>query len=245
MSYPLYPVGPQDIRDYLELADPGSGPPSGKSRYEDAMLYGHIAAANSYLEHMTHRYLADHGQVLWATTTLLRAQMAIPGFRSFDTVTWGPVGGTVVFNVSVPGDGTSGPLYAIQDELSTGVYIAIQQRPWRVDNETWYLAMFDWFGRAADSPFFPGNLGGGYAWTSMPNDLQILGKGGWLAGSAPDAYRHALLILASFYTKRGTSILADVAITAGGGIMKYSRMPDEAREFIDAWKLGEQVVSVG
>ena len=241
----LYPVVPQDIRNYLSLADAGAGPPTGKTRYEDAVLYGHIAAANSYLEHATHRYLADHGKVTWATTTLLRAQMPIPGFRSFDSVIWGPVGGTVAFNVSLPGDGTSGPLYALQDELATGVYIALQQRPWRVDNETWYLAMFDWFGHSADSPFYPGNIGGGYAWTSMPNDLVVIGEGGWLYGSAPDAYRHALLVLSSFYTKRGSSVLSDVTITPGSGEMHFSRLPEEAREFIDQWKLGEQAVSVG
>ena len=241
----LYPVSPQDIRNYLELADPGAGPPTGKTKYEDAMLYGHIAAANSYLEHETHRYLADHGTVTWATTTLLRAQVAIPGFRSFTNVSWGPVGGTVNYNVSIPGDGTSGPLYAIADELATGVYVALQQRPWRVDNENWYLSVNDWWGKSMDSPFFPGNLGGGYAWTSVPNDLQITGPAGWLYGSGPDAYRHALLILACFFTKRATSILADVAITPSGGVIRYSRMPDEARVFIDSWKLGEQASSVG
>jgi hypothetical protein len=245
MTYPLYPVTPQDVRNYLLLADAGAGPPSGKSRYEDAMLYGHIAAANSYLEHETHRYLADHGPVTWSYTTLLRAQVQIPGFRSFTNVSWGPVGGSIVLNVSLPGDGTSGPLYAIPDELATGVYIALQQRPWRVDNESWYLSVYDWWGRAYDSPFFPGNLGGGFAWTSMPNDLVIQGLGGWAAGSAPDAYRHALLVLSAFFTKRATSILADVAITPGGGVIHYSRMPDEARMFIDSWKLGEQAVSVG
>jgi hypothetical protein len=236
----LYPVTPADVRQYLEF----DATPS-KSKYADGILYGHIAAANSYLEHETHRYLADHGSIVWSATTLLRAQITIPGFRTFSSVSWGPVGETVILNVSIPGDGTSGPLYAIPDELSTGVYIALQQRPWRVDNENWYLSVFDWWGRAYDSPFFPGNLGGGYAWTSMPNDLLIQGEGGWAFGSSPDAYRHALLILASFFTKRSTSLLADVAITPGGGVVHYSRMPDEVRTFIDSWKLGEQATSVG
>ena len=245
MTTPIYPVAPQDVRDYLLFEDAGTGTPPNSSRYSDPMLYGHIAAANSYLEQETHRFLADHGTILRPTTTLLRAQVPIPGVRTFGNVTWGPVAGPTYLHVSVPGDGTSGPLWAIPDPLSTGVYIAIQQRPWRVDNENWFLSVNDWWGKSMDSPFFPGNLGGGYAWTSIPNDLQIEGEAGWLAGSAPDAYRHALLMLSAFFTKRSTSILADVAITPAGGVIKYSRMPDEVRMFIDAWKLGEQAVSVG
>ena len=241
----IYPIAPQDIRDYLLLEDDGTGTPPNSSRYKDAMITHHIAAANSALETATHRYLADHGYTTWATTTLLRAQMPIPAFRSFVSVTWGPVAGPTYLNVSVPGDGTSGPLWAIADPLATGVYIALQQRPWRVDNEAWYLSVFDWWGKAYDSPFFPGNLGGGFAWTSIPNDLTIYGQAGWASGSEPEAYRHALLMLSAFYTKRATSVLADVAITPNGGVIKYSRMPDEVRGFIDDWKIGEQAVSVG
>jgi hypothetical protein len=235
-----YIVNPQDVRDYLKLE------PTGDSRYSDAMLYTHILGATAFLEKECRRFLADRTftyptDIPWVGTTMLAAEVPIPGFRSFSKVTWGGSDLTV----ALPGT-LSGGCWAIPDNLSSGVYTALQFRAWRTsDNPEWWRAHSDWWDRGYDSPFFPGNLGGGFAWTSIPNDLTIYGQAGWASGSEPEAYRHALLMLSAFYTKRATSVLADVAITPNGGVIKYSRMPDEVRGFIDDWKIGEQAVSVG
>ena len=42
-----------------------------------------------------------------------------------------------------------------------------------------WLADRGWWDKALDSPFYPGNWGGGYAWTSMPDDLVITGDAGF------------------------------------------------------------------
>lgn len=233
-------VSAQSVRDYLLLTDPGVN--GSNSRYSDPVVEGHIAAAQDFLEHETHRFLADHQAQTVAITTLLRAQVAIPGFRSFTSATWGGVS----LSVAIPGDGNTAPsAWAIPDDLNTGTYVALQFRPWRVDTQDWWLADRLWWDKALDSPYFPGNWGGGYAWTSMPNDLVIVGDAGYAAGSEPATLKEAVLILAAFETKRPASILADVAITASGGVVKYSELPNEVERFIKAWRIGTQAASVG
>jgi hypothetical protein len=233
-------VSPQNVRDYLLLTDPGVN--GSNSRYSDSVITAHILSAQDFLEHETHRFLSDHTAQTWSATTLLRAQVAIPGFRSFTTATWGGV----TLTVGIPGDGNTGPsAWAIPDDLNTGTYVALQFRPWRVDTQDWWLADHLWWDKSLDSPFFPGNWGGGYAWTSMPNDLIITGNAGYAAGSEPDALKQAVLMLAAFETKRPASILADVAITASGGVIKYAELPNEVERFIRAWRIGTQAASVG
>jgi hypothetical protein len=239
-------VSPQDVRDYLGLDIDGN------SRYTDATIGSNIRAAQSKLEKDTHRFLVDHTGLTWATTTMLAAQVAIPGFRSFTATAWG---GTVL-SVSIPGDGNTSPsAWAVPDDLNTGTFVALQFRPWRADSEMpWWLALGgqnSWFDQAADNPFDPRNRGGGYAWTSMPNDLVIMGNAGWDStlptddyGGYPSAFLQAVKVLAAFYMKRSDAILADVAITPQGGILQYSRLPDEVRGFIADFKIGSQARSM-
>jgi hypothetical protein len=159
----------------------------------------------------------------------------VPGFRTLTTVTYG--GATVTANASY---------WAIPDAQQTGVYTALQFRAMRADGQpNWWYADPNWFDKALDSPFYPGNYGGGYAYTSMPNDLTIAGQAGYAAGSVPDAVLDAVKILAAFKTMRPTSLLADVAITPQGGVVNYSQMPPEVRDFVSGWRTGQQVVSVG
>ena len=109
----------------------------------------------------------------------------------------------------------------------------------------WWLADAGWFDKAMDSPYYPGNYGGGYAYTSMPNDLQIVGQAGYASGSEPDAWLHAVKVLAGYYTMRPSSILADSAITPQGGVLTYSQMPAEVRDFVGSWRAGQEAASVG
>jgi hypothetical protein len=233
-------VSPSDVRQYLILNDPGTN--GSNSRWTDAALTNNILAATDFLEHETHRWLDDHLAATWAATTLLRAQVALPGFRKFTTTTWGGV----QLTVGIPGDGNTSPsAWAIPDDLNTGTYTALQFRAWRVDNQDWWKSDPNWWDKSLDSPYFPGNMGGGYAWTSMPNDLVIVGDGGYAWPGGPAVVRQAILILSAFYTKRSTSLLADVAITASGGVIKYSKLPNEVERFIKQWRVGVQAVSVG
>lgn len=238
-----YIVEPQAVRDYLLLNTPGSS-----SRYTDETLHSNIGAAQSYLERECHRFFYNHPGITWATTTMIQAQVDVPGFRTITSCTWG---GTVL-SVTVPGDGNTSPsawgLWEPSEGIEDGYRLisAIQFRPWRVDNDRpWYYADPMWWDKALDSPFYPGNFGGGYAYTSMPNDLVIVGDGGYTPGHEPEALKHTVKILAAWYTMRSASLLANVAATPGGGGMQYGELPPEVYEFVADWKLGRQVASVG
>lgn len=232
------------VRDYLTLNSPGS-----TSRYSDDTIGSNIRAAQSALEAATGRFVYDHPGVTWATTTMLQGQVAIPGFRALTSVTWG----RAVMNVGLPGNDDNAGVWAIAEggpgiPDGGGLYVALQFRAWRSEagGRPWWFADSGWFDKALDSPFYPGNYGGGFAWTSMPNDLVIVGDGGYTPGSEPEAVKHAVKVLAAWYTMRPASIMADVAVTSGGQTLPYQEMPPEVRQFIAGWKLGEQqAVSVG
>lgn len=227
-----------DVRSYLELNTPGS-----TSRYSDGSIGSNILAAQDYLERVTGRYFVDRPAITWTreNATMLQAQVAIPGFRSFTGVTWGGSALTVGFKA-----GDSASVWALPDALNSGIYVALQFRAWRADSDRpWYLADSNWWDKLIDSPYYPGNWGGGYAWTSMPDDLQVTGDAGYPAGSEPYFLRHAVKVLASFYTQRGPTILADTIITPAGGVMQTSRLPGEVQAFVADWKIGgQQVVSM-
>jgi hypothetical protein len=228
------------VRDYLELNSPGSS-----SKYSDETIGSNIRAAQTYLEAECHRFFYDHPNVTVGITTMLAAQVAIPGFRSIASCVWG--GATL--SVAFPGDGNQTPsAWAILEQspgVSDPVAVALQFRAWRADSDRpWWYADSQWWDKSLDSPFYPGNRGGGYAWTSMPNDLVIVGDGGYASGNEPFTLLHAVKVLAGFYTMRPASILADVAITPAGGVVTYSQMPAEVVEFVADWKIGQQVASM-
>lgn len=240
-------ISTQAVRDYLELNSPGT-----TSRYSDATIGSNILAAQSRLEKETHRFMVDRPSWTWATTTMLAAQVPIPACRAFTSVTFGGA----VLTIGLPGDGNTGPsAWGIADEINSGVFTALQFRPWRADsNMPWWMALGganSWFDQAADNPFDPRNRGGGYAWTSMPNDLVITGSFGWdstLAadsfGGYPSIFLHAVKVLAGFYTMRPASILADVAITPQGGVLNYTRDAPEVAQFIADYRVGRQAVAM-
>jgi hypothetical protein len=227
------------VREYLSLNTTPS-----TSQYTDATISSNILAAQSRLEQVTGRFFVDQtfDTVPYRQTTMLRAQIPIPGFRTFTQVSWGGTILTVDVN-----DPSAASVWAVPDAMQTGLYTGLQFRAFRADAQglPWWIADRNWFDKALDSPFYPGNYGGGYFYSSMPNDLLITGDAGYAQGSEPYDWLHAVKVLASFYTMRPASILADVAITPAGGILNYSQMPPEVREFIAAWKGGAMMVSVG
>lgn len=236
-------VTPAQVRQYLTLnAD------SASSRYSDETIGSNIRAAQSTLEAATGRFLYNHEGITWATTTMLQGQVAIPGFRAFTSVTWG----NAVLNVGLPGNDLNAGCWAIREAGpgipdAGGLLVAIQFRAWRADGGMpWWFADSGWFDKLLDSPFYPGNYGGGFAWTSMPNDLVIVGDGGYTPGDEPAAVQHAVKVLAAWYTMRPASVLADVAVTSGGQTLPYQELPPEVSQFIAGFKMGQQqAVSVG
>lgn len=238
-------ISVQSVRDYLQLASPGSN-----SQYSDGTIGSNIRAATSYLEQATHRILAQQTGVTYRTTSMGRAIVPIPGFSTLTSVVY--QGATQTIGYDVNSSGAS--CWAITDPLMTGVYVAIQFRAYRADGFGMgvpgtpygpWIANSNWYDQAADSPFYPANLGGGYFYGSMPNDVIVTGNAGYATGSEPESVLHAVKVLASFYTMRPASILADTAITPQGGVLTYSQLPSEVRQFIADWTIGQQVVSVG
>lgn len=230
-------VSAADVRAYLSLNSAAS-----TSQYTDGTIGSNILSAQSMLETATGRWFVDRPTAQFVTTSMLRPQVYIPGFRSFTSVTWG--GSTL--QVNLPGE-TNGSVWPLPDPLMTGVYIGLQFRAIRADpgGAPWWIVDSQWFDKALDSPYYPGNYGGGYYYSSMPNDLIVEGAGGYDTTAVPNEALHAILVCASFYTMRPASLLSDVAITPQGGVLTYSQLPAEVQQFIAKWKLGEQMTSVG
>lgn len=217
------------VRNYLGV-DTTAG------QYSDTTMNQNIMAAQNYLEQKTGRWFIDRPTTTFTTTSNGRAQVYIPGFRTVTAVTL--QGAALVTNASY---------WALADPLGTGVYTAIQTRAftsYRDGGRRPWLANPEWFDRNLDSPWFPGNYGGGYANSSLPNDLVVTGDGGYLTASLPAMFLQAVTVLGAFFTQRPASILADVAITPAGGVLNYAAMPSEVNEFVRVWAIGEVAVSV-
>jgi hypothetical protein len=224
-------VSVEEVRDYLQLE---ANNPTGNSSLSDGQIESNILAAQETLERATRRWFVDRPSVTYTATSMLRAIVPIPGFRAFTTVT--AYGSALVVNQAV---------WPLPDAQNTGIFTALQFRPFRGDMEHWWLANPNWWDAALDNPFYPGNYGGGYAWTSMPNDMVVVGDGGYASGTYPFAWLLAVKQLASFFTKQPASILAETIITPQGGIVNYASIPSTVQAFITSWQAGQQVVSVG
>ena len=230
-------VSAAEVRAYLQL-EPDN--PTGNSSLSDGQIESHILMSQEYLERATRRWFVDRPATTYVGTTMLRAIVPIPGFRSFTSVSaYGSV-----LDVVIP-PATSGAVWPLLDVMNTGIYTALQFRPFRGDMRDWYIANPQWWDAALDNPFYPGNYGGGYAWTSMPNDLYVQGDGGYAAGTYPFAWLLAVKQLASFVTKQPASLLAETIITPQGGVVNYASIPATVQSFIASWQAGQMVVSVG
>lgn len=224
-----------DVRSYMDLSLTSS-----TSQYSDQTIESNIRAASYTLERATGRWLSDRPAVTATFTTQGRAELFIRGFRTVTSVTL--QGAVLVANQSY---------WLHEDNMATGIYVAIQLRvfrQWNAGPRPW-LSNPQWFDRGLDSPYFPGNYGGGWTYSSLPNDLVIVGDGGYADASLPEPVRHAAKVLSSFYTMRPASILADIALTPMGGVLNYSAMPGEIAAaltgFITQWRVSESVVGVG
>jgi hypothetical protein len=224
------PIAASAVRDYMALNSPGS-----TSQYSDGTIGSNIRAAAQGLEKATQRWFMDRPATTWTTTSNGRAQVYIPGFRSFSSV-------TIQTAPLVSGNS----YWALPDAQNSGIYIAVQLRAFtsqsRDPSRPW-LANPNWFDVNADSPWYPANWGGAYAQSSLPNDLVVSGDGGYADADLPEAFLEAVKIWAAFKTMRPSSLLAEVAITPQGGVVTYSEIPAEISRFISEWRIGEQAVA--
>lgn len=218
-----------EVRAYLKLE---VNNPLGSSQYTDATISSNILAAQNTLEQATNRWFVDRVATTWSKTTLFSPVIAIPGFRTFTTVTWN---GTVQVT-----SGTTQTVWPIPDSGQTGLYTALQFRPLNPGG-AWYLSDPLWWDKGMDFGLASAR---GAVNTSTPLDLVIVGNGGYAEGTYPYALKHAVKVLASFYTMRPNSLLADSAITPQGGIVTYSTMPNEVADFIKSFRGGQQVASM-
>lgn len=224
------PLSVGQVLEYMALNQPGS-----TSQYSSATVGSNIRSAAAALEKATQRWFLDRPAVTWTTTTNGRAQVYIPGFRSFTSVT-----------IQTAPLVTGNSYWALPDAQNSGIYTGMQLRAFTSqsrDPARPWLANPNWFDVNADSPWYPANYGGAYAQSSLPNDLVIVGDGGYLDADLPEPYLEAVKIFAAFKTMRPASLLADVAITPQGGVINYSQMPAEVQAFIANWRIGETAVS--
>lgn len=223
-------VSATEVRDYLQMdTDVAS---IAASSISTAQIESNILAAQETLERATRRWFVNRPATTYTTTSMLRAIVPIPGFRAFTSVTWG--GSALVVNQAV---------WPLPDVQNTGLYTALQFRALRADTGAWWLADSGWWDKALDNPFYPGNVGGGSAYTSMPNDLVVVGDGGY--ATYPFAWLLGVKQLSAFFTKQPASILAETIITPQGGVINYANLPSTVRDFVASWQAGTTAVSVG
>lgn len=231
MTAPAF-VGDSAVREYIQINNPGT-----TSQYSSATVGSNIRAASWFLEKATQRWFNDRPSVTWTGTSNGRPSMFIPGFRTVTSVTMQSA--ALVAN---------GSYWLLPDAQNSGIYTGLQLRAFvgagRDPGRPW-LANPNWFDANLDSPYNPMNYGGGYGWSSLPNDIVVIGDGGYTAANLPEPLLHATKVLAAFYTLRPNSLLADVAITPAGGVVNYSSLPAEVTQFIRDWAIGEQAVALG
>ena len=210
------------VREYMALNSTASD-----SKYTDATIGSNINAAINVLERHTHRRLAPVTQTLKFTTNGA-AIVTIPGLRTATSVT---LQGAVLVADST--------YWLINDPQQTGVATAVQLRAFGTQRQGSYLSNPEWFDRNLDSPKYYGGF------SSLPNDLVIVGDWGYVDDSTmPEAVRHHVKVLASFFTKRPDALLSGGITTPDGNSFDLSHYPVEVQDFIREWDAGSQATGL-
>lgn len=221
-------ITPDTIRTQLKLEGT-------TGQYGEDILGGYILDATASLELVTKRVLSNRPGATFIYTSMLRALLPIPNVRTVTEALYAN-------NLMEENAG----YWLLPDSAQTGVFTGIQFRALRADGAgPWWLVDPSWFDKALDNPFNPANYGGGYVFSSMPNDTSVTGDFGYEPGFEPGNVVHAIEVLSEWYTMRPPAILADSAITPAGGIVSYSQMPPEVQDFVKTYSAGPQVVSIG
>lgn len=192
-------------------------------RWNEPQLSSNIRAASAFLQKRTGRQFELQTAETKKFTTNGEAFVALPGLRTATSVS--------LASSALTADDT---YHLIPDAQQTGVFIGIQFRPFgrRADYRSWP----DWFDTNKDRRY-------GYGFTSDPNDLVIVGDWGYV--DLPDELVHATNVMAAWIARRPDALLGGVSVTANGTEIDLSQVPIEVRMFIEEWKIGRAVASVG
>lgn len=190
--------------------------------WSEANLGSNIRAASAFLERRTGRQFTPQSATTKKFTTNGEAFIAIPDLRTASSVTL--AGSTLTADTDY---------WLIPDVQQSGVYLGIQFRPF--GGRGGYRSWPNWFDTNLDRRWHPG-------YTSDPNDLSITGD--WGHDPYPEELLHATKALAAWYTRRPDALLGGVSVSANGTEIDLSLIPVEVRAFIEAWKVGESVVSI-
>lgn len=195
-------------------------------RWNEGPLGSNIRAASAFLQKRTGRQFEPQLNTTKVFTTNGEAFIALPGARG-NSPTIVLSGTTMTLDTDA---------WLIPDTQQTGLYIGMQFRPFgrRADHRSFP----DWFDTNKDSWRWPGRWGG-----SDPNDLSITDD--WGPTSYPEELVHVTNVLSAWFTRRPDSLLGGVSVTPGGTEIDMGSLPDEVRLFIEEWKIGNAVVSVG
>lgn len=209
---------------------------SSQSQLTSDVISSNLRAAQTFIERATNRFFADRPATTLTFSTNGAAYIDIPGVRTVTSATW-PVG--VPLDFSVTGTG-----YLIADTQQTGLYIGVQVRPFVRNNAgPWWRSSPEWFDRNLDSPYYPGNYGGGNGlYSSIPNDLQITGDWGYDDASLPEPFRDAVKLEAAWKTLRPAALLSGAYSTPDGNAYDLTNHPKEVQDFINQWRLGQPMV---
>ena len=215
----------ESVREYMALNDPNVT----SSKYSSGTIGSNIRAASWYLERATSRYFGNRTATTLKFTTNGAAYVLIPGLRTSTSIT--------LQSAALVADST---FWLVPDLQQSGVFTAIQLRAFgnRTDGP-WWLSNPEWFDRNLDSPWYPGNRGGG---TSLPNDLSITGDWGYT--DIPEPVLHATKVLAGYYTKRPDALLSGAITTPDGGIFDLSQIPVEVAQFVKDWSTSSMMANV-
>jgi hypothetical protein len=214
MSWTTLPVSEADVRAYLDVSGT-------TGTYSTALIASNIRAAASFLEKATGRQFEAQTGVTKTFTSNGAAAVAIPDARTITSVTM--QGAALDLDESY---------WEIEDDR--GAITTIQLRPYGTGRYPHWLANPDWYDRNLDR----------YGWyTSLPNDLVIVGDFGY--SPLPHDFLLAVKALAGWYTRRPASLLGNTLLTPEGNQIDYSQLPVEVQTFIANWAhAGNQMVAV-
>lgn len=204
------------VRAYLDV-DGTTG------KYSDPLITSNIRASSAFLERATGRqFEAQTGATKTFTTNGL-ASVSVPDLRTITSITL--QGAALTSNESY---------WGISDDR--GVITTIQLRAFGSGGSYGYRSNPQWFDRNLDRDWYR------YGSGSLPNDLVITGN--WGHDPLPEDLLHACKVLAAWYTKRPSSVLANVAFTPDGSTLNYSELPPEVVNFVKSWSLGPMLAAV-
>ena len=191
--------------------------------WSESNLGSNIRAASSLLQRLTGRQFEAQDGVTKTFTTHGDAYVAVPDLRSVTSIT--------LHDTARITSGDDQDVWLVPDTLQTGVYLGIQFQVW--EGRGGYRSHSDWFDRNLDR-YYP---------RMVPNNLVVTGD--WGHDPLPEDLLYATKALAAFLTKNPDALLSGFTATPDGTLVEAGDLPKVVASFIQTWKVGGSVASVG